>query len=115
MMSEQLVFWEHEKNAVEETPDLSILESWKKQGKVGDFDKCNFLFSPAKLFPFVFLCCIFRSLSFALITSMLRYWSIPLYIVLILGSISLGGYKNREDQNFVTRGVKSVLSVGDIS
>ena len=70
--------------------------------------------SAAKLFPPVLLCCIFRGLSFALIVSMLRYWSIPLYIVLILGSISLGGYFNQEDQNFVTRGVKSVLSIGNI-
>ena len=73
--------------------------------------------SAAKLFPPVLLCCIFRGLSFALIVSMLRYWSIPLYIVLILGSISLGGYFNQdqEDRNFVTRGVKSVLSIGDVS
>ena len=69
----------------------------------------------AKLFPFVFLCCVFRGLSFALIVSMLRYWSILLYIALILGSISLGGYFNQEKRNFVTRGVKSVLSIGDIS
>ena len=74
-----------------------------------------FCLSAAKLFPPVLLCCIFRGLSFALIVSMLRYWSIPLYIVLILGSISLGGYFNQEDRNFVTRGVKSVLSIGDIS
>ena len=74
-----------------------------------------FVLPPAKLFPFVFLCCVFRGLSFALIVSMLRYWSVLLYIVLILGSISLGGYFNREDQNFVIRGVKSVLSVGNFS
>ena len=65
-------------------------------------------------FPFVFLCCVFRGLSFALIVSMLRYWSVLLYILLILGSISLGCYFNREDPNFVTRGVKSVLSIGDV-
>merc|ERR1719458_974721 len=88
MMSEQIVLWEHERT------------SWKKT---------------AKLFPSVLLCCVFRGLSFALIVSMLRYWSIPLYIVLILGSISLGGYFNQdqEDRNFVTRGVKSVLSIVD--
>jgi len=100
MMSEQMVFWEHERSADEKTPDLSPLETWKKT---------------AKLFPSVLLCCVFRGLSFALIVSMLRYWSIPLYIVLILGSISLGGYFNQdqEDRNFVTRGVKSVLSIVD--
>merc|ERR1719350_2744734 len=91
MMSEQMVFWEHERTAKKETPDLSSLETWKRT---------------AKLFPSVFLCCVFRGLSFALIVSMLRYWSILLYIILILGSISLGGCFNQEDQNFVTRGVK---------
>ena len=45
---------------------------------------------------------------------MLRYWSVLLYIVLILGVITLSGYINRKDHNFVIRGVKSVLSIGDI-
>ena len=39
---------------------------------------------------------------------MLRYWSVLLYIVLILGSISLGGYFNQEDQN--DRVLKSISS-----
>ena len=34
MMSEQMVLWEHERTADERTPDLSPLESWKKQGKL---------------------------------------------------------------------------------
>ena len=71
-------------------------------------------FCSVKLFPSVFLFCVFRGISFALIVSILRYWSVPLYILLILGSISLGCYFNREDHNFVTRGVKSVLSIGDL-
>ena len=45
---------------------------------------------------------------------MLRYWSVLLYIVLILGVISVSGYINRKDHNFVIRGVKSVLSIGDL-
>ena len=32
MMSEQMVLWEHERTADEETPDLSSLETWKKKG-----------------------------------------------------------------------------------
>ena len=35
MMSEQMVLWEHERSADEKTPDLSPLQSWKKQGKLG--------------------------------------------------------------------------------
>ena len=34
MMSEQMVLWEHERGADEKTPDLSPLQSWKKQGKL---------------------------------------------------------------------------------
>ena len=32
MMSEQMVLWEHERTADEKTPDLSPLETWKKEG-----------------------------------------------------------------------------------
>ena len=32
MMSEQMVLWEHERTADEKTPDLSSLETWKKEG-----------------------------------------------------------------------------------
>ena len=114
MMSEQMVLWEHERSADETTPDLSPLQSWKKQGELVIGYDPNSCCYPAKLFPYVFLCCVFRGLSFALIVSMLRYWSFLLYLVLILGIISLGHYFNPKDHNFVIRGVKSVLSIGDI-
>ena len=75
----------------------------------------KFIFScffSAVISPFVFLWITFRVLSFALITSILRYWAIPLYIVLVLGSISAGVFFNRKDRNFAIRGLKSVLNIG---
>ena len=107
MMAEQLVLWEHEQTET----DLSLRQAWKKQGKL----RCEvyfFMFFSAVISPFVFLWITFRVLSFALITSILRYWSIPLYIALVLGSISAGVFFNRKDRNFAIRGLKSVLSIG---
>ena len=107
MMAEQLVLWEHEQTET----DLSLRQAWKKQGKL----RCEvyfFMFCSAMISPFVFLWITFRVLSFALITSILRYWAIPLYIVLVLGSISAGVFFNRKDRNFAIRGLKSVLSIG---
>ena len=107
MMAEQLVLWEHEQTET----DLSLRQAWKKQGKL----RCEvyfFMFCSAMISPFVFLWITFRVLSFALITSILRYWAIPLYIALVLGSISAGVFFNRKDRNFAIRGLKSVLSIG---
>ena len=65
-----------------------------------------------KLLPLALTCSVFRVFSFALITCCLRYNAIPLYIVLILGSIVLGRVRNPTNDSFVIRGMKSVLTIG---
>jgi len=55
----------------------------------------------------------FRLLAFALVTSCLRYHSVPLYFLLTVGAISLGRRRNPTNHSFVIRGVKSVLSLVD--
>ena len=67
---------------------------------------------PVKLFPLALACSVFRVFSFALLTCCLRYYAIPLYILLLLGSVVLGRVRNPTNNSFVIRGIKSVLTIG---
>jgi len=66
-----------------------------------------------KLFPLALACSVFRVFSFALLTCCLRYYAIPLYILLVLGSVVLGRVRNPTNDSFVIRGMKSVLTIVD--
>ena len=65
-----------------------------------------------KLWPFSLISMVFRVFSFAFIVTMLRYYAIPVYAVLILVAICIGTKANTNHESFVLSGIKSLLFTG---
>ena len=58
---------------------------------------------------------VFRVFSFAFVVTMLRYYAILLYAFLIFLAICMGAHWNKDRNNFVMKGFKSVLFVGKVA
>ena len=58
---------------------------------------------------------VFRVFSFAFVVTMLRYYAILLYALLIFLAICMGAHWNKDRNNFVVKGFKSVLFVGKVT
>ena len=88
-------------------------DDWSK--KVNLFAEHWYIFNSGKIFPLALLTTVFRISSFAFITTALGYYSIPLYMFLILGPITIDYVYNTTKDRFVVRGMTSVLSIGELT
>ena len=55
---------------------------------------------------------VFRVFTFSLTISLLKFYAIPLYAVLVLLAIGLGVFWNKDTDSFVIKGFQSVLFMG---
>ena len=55
---------------------------------------------------------VFRVFTFSLTISLLKFYAIPVYAVLILLAIGLGVFWNKDTDSFVIKGFQSVLFMG---
>ena len=58
---------------------------------------------------------VFRVFSFTFVVTMLRYYAIILYAFLIFIAICMGAHWNKDKNNFVVKGFKSLLFVGKVT
>ena len=115
MLSEQIIF-SRQTRAHENGSDEEIFVKWtigrrlKQKGKTVAFN-ANFRMNiSGKIFPLVLLSTAFRCSSFALIATTLGFYSIPLYMFLVLGPITLDYVYNGTKDRFVIRGMTSAFS-----
>ena len=115
MLSEQIIF-SRQTRAHENGSDEEIFVKWtigrrlKQKGKTVAFN-ANFRMNiSGKIFPLVLLSTTFRCSSFALIATTLGFYSIPLYMFLVLGPITLDYVYNGTKDRFVIRGMTSAFS-----
>ena len=55
---------------------------------------------------------VFRVFTLSLTISLLKFYAIPLYAVLVLLAIGLGVFWNKDTDSFVIKGFQSVLFMG---
>ena len=87
-------------------------EFYQEGTKIICFDLKKGLVGKIKMFPFCFVSIIFRLFTFSLTVSLLRYISIPLYFLLILGSIIFYRRMNPNSSSFVMGGTKAIFTMG---
>ena len=76
------------------------------------FAKCPKNSLLGKFFPFALVSLVFRVFTFSLTISLLKFYAIPLYAVLVLLAIGLGVFWNKDLDSFVIKGFQSVLFMG---
>ena len=115
MLSEQIVFARQVK-ANEEGTDSETYSNWtfaRRQTQKGEAFLLGYSINneiSGKIYPLALFSTLFRTVSFAFITSALGYYSVLLYIFVFIGPITLDYVCNKYRQRFVIRGVTSIYS-----